>query len=218
MRKQINTVTLVLAVLTLLAFQSCKEDTSPPTITIVGSHDTTIAKNTVYVDPGATAEDDKDESVYVISDFSSTNPDESITGAYNILYKAQDRNANMATDTRIVNVTLTGASLANNYAVVDTSQIDTLAYSSSFTQNILDEFQIYINNLMNFFSGSTYANVKANTITIPLQRPNGTFSQYKVSGSGTINEVPPNIIIDIHYSVEDTTGAPTLYRHAVFVY
>lgn len=218
MRRTINAIAIILMTLSFLTLQSCKEDTTPPTITINGSHDTTIAKNTVYVDPGATAEDDKDESVYVISDFSASNPDETVTGAYTILYKAQDRNANMATDTRTVNVTLTGASLANNYAVVDTSQIDTIAYSSSFTQNILNDFQVYINNLMNFFSGSTYANIKANTVTIPLQRPNGTFSQYKVSGSGTINEVPPNIILDIYYTVEDTTGAPTLYRHAVFVY
>lgn len=215
-----NTVATVLIALSFITFQACKEDTTPPKITIIGSTDTTIAKNTVYVDPGATADDDKDESVYVVSDFSNQNPDETATGAYTILYKAQDRNANMATATRLVNVTLTGAMLANNYAVDDTSQVDTIAYSSSFTQNILNPFQVYINGLMNnFFTGNTYANVKANTITIPAQLQDGGFSRYLITGSGTIAEIPPNIRLDVIYTVDDTTaGVPTLNRHAVFFY
>lgn len=201
--------------------QSCKEDTTPPTITLIGSPDTIIAKNSIYIDPGATADDNKDDAVYVISDYSPSNPDETVTMPYTITYKAQDRNANMATATRTVNVTWTGSSLAYNYAVVDTSQMDTIAYASTVTPDILNTFRVYIGNLMNgtLFVSSTYADLKANSVTIPTQRPDGLFSPYIVSGSGTIADVPPNIIWDIHYTVQDTTGTlPTLHRHAVLVY
>lgn len=223
MRKKINAVAIALFALSFLAIQSCKEDTTPPKITINGSKDTTIAKNTVYVDLGATAEDDKDESVYVIDNFGPSNPDETIIGTYQILYKAQDRNANMASETRTVNVTLTSASLANNYSVTDTAHyVDTLAYSSNIIPNAQNQFQVYINGLYNAnFSGGTYADVKGNTITIPAQTLDAASgsTQYIVSGSGIISEVSPNIFIDLHYTVDDTTaGVPTLLRHAVFVY
>ena len=84
-----NTVATVLIALSFITFQACKEDTTPPKITIIGSTDTTIAKNTVYVDPGATADDDKDESVYVVSDFSNQNPDDK----YNIIVLVNEGSA-----------------------------------------------------------------------------------------------------------------------------
>ena len=221
MRNKINTVAIILTALSFLLIQSCKEDTTPPKITIIGSADTTIAKNTVYVDPGATAEDDKDETVYVITNFSASNPDETVPGDYIILYKAQDRNANMASATRIVSVTRTGSSIAYTYAVTDTSQFDTLYYSSSVTANIINPFQVYISNLENSssFSGNAYANLKGNTITIPSQRPDGPFSQYIVSGTGTISEITPNIIWDLRYTILDTTNLPFVeQRHAAFIF
>jgi hypothetical protein len=221
MRNKIKTVAIVLAAFSFLLIQSCKEDTSPPKITIIGSLDTTIAKNTIYIDPGATAEDDKDESVYVITNFSASNPDETITGDYTILYKAQDRNANSTSATRIVSVTRTGPSVAYTYSVTDTSQFDTLYYSSDVTANIINPFQIYISNLAQStsFSGDAYANLKGNTIIIPSQRPDGPFSQYIVSGTGTISEITPNIIWDLHYMILDTTNLSySEPRHAAFIF
>jgi hypothetical protein len=223
MRNYLNAFAVVLIALSFAMFQSCKEDTTPPKITIIGSTDTIIAKNSVYVDPGATAEDDKDDEVYVITNFSTTNPDETVPMAYTILYKAQDRNANMATATRTVNVTYTGANLVANYAVTDTAAyIDTLAYSCNITPNALNQFQVYFNGLYNGnLSGQTYADLKANSITIPSQTMDASSgsTRYIISGSGTISEINPNIFIDLIYTVDDTTtGVPTQLRHAVMMY
>ena len=222
MKKTLSIVLTALAVISFFAFEGCKEDSTAPKITIIGSKDTTIARNSVYIDPGATADDDKDASVYVISDFNEDNPDEGVPAIYTILYKAQDRNANLATDTRLVSVTFVGNAVAYTYSVTDTFPgVDTLAYSANVISNILNPYQVYISNLFNAnaFSGSAYANLKGNTVTIPSQRPDGPFSQYIVSGSGIIMEVQQNIIWDLFYTIQDTANAAaTQNRHAVFLY
>src|SRR5688572_9295254 len=87
---------------------SCKEDGTPPKVTITGDTHVITPKGVAYFDAHATATDDKDESVYVISDFSAVNPkhpNTDIAGDYLITYTAQDRAGNIATATRRVSVT-----------------------------------------------------------------------------------------------------------------
>lgn len=205
----------------IVTIQSCKEDTTPPKITIIGDKEIIIAKGSTYADLGATADDDKDESVNIVSDYGATNPDMNTAGAYTITYTAQDRNANIATAERKVYVTWTGIQVAFTYSVTDTSLIDTLSYQSIVSYTIQNFFRAYISNLENGsqFSGSVSIDLKGNSFTIPSQRPDGPFSQYIVSGSGTITSVPPNIVWDVHYVVTDTIPpTSTLARHAIFFY
>src|SRR6266550_2750214 len=96
MKKNFFSVLSVSMMFCLMTFQSCKEDTTAPNITVNGSKEIVIAKGAAYTDAGATADDNKDDAVYVLSDYSTTNPDMTTAGAYTITYTAQDRNGNIA--------------------------------------------------------------------------------------------------------------------------
>ena len=221
MKKIFFSVILTGIIFCFMIFQSCKEDTTPPNITITGSAEITIAKGASYTDEGATADDNKDNAVYVVSDYSATNPDMNTAGAYTITYTAQDRNANISKAERKVYVTWTGAQLAYNYTVTDTCINDTMqntSYTSTAASVFGQPFETKFDNLMNFFSGNTYMSMKGAAITIPTQGPTGAPSQYIVSGTGTISSIPPNIIWSINYTVIDTVADTSTYRHAIFIY
>jgi len=78
-------------------------DTTPPVITLNGLSSVDVIKGMSYIDAEATAIDDKDGSVSVIttgiSDFNNM-----IIGTYIITYTATDLSNNVSTITRIVNV------------------------------------------------------------------------------------------------------------------
>ena len=221
MKKLSYTVLSLLAMFSFITFQSCKEDKTPPEISVIGSTDTIIPVGTPYTDPGATATDDKDDAVYVISDYRANNPDINVPNIYTITYKAQDRNANSSVATRKVSVTWVGSLLAFTYSVnSDTlAYVDTLQYSSTVILDPINMYHIYASNLWNYFTGNTSIYLKGNTITIPSQFPDGPFTQYSISGSGIITYVSPNINWDLHYDIKDTTtGVPVKHRHAAFIY
>ena len=76
-------------------------DTTAPIITIVGGSPLTIAIGSTYVDQGATAQDDVDQTVEVTT---SGNVDTAVLGSYTLTYTATDTAGNEATATRVVNV------------------------------------------------------------------------------------------------------------------
>ena len=76
-------------------------DTTAPVISIVGSNPLTINTGTVYTDLGATATDDVDGTISVIT---TGVVNTSIVGTYMITYTATDLSGNIATATRTVNV------------------------------------------------------------------------------------------------------------------
>src|SRR5689334_15982525 len=81
----------------------CKEDSTPPKVTITGDEHVRTQKGIAYFDDGATATDDEDESVYVISDYSAVNPknpNTDVADDYLVTYTAQDRAGNIATAMR----------------------------------------------------------------------------------------------------------------------
>jgi len=77
------------------------EDTVGPIITITGANPLQVAINTTFIDPGATAIDNVDGSVPVIS---SGSVDTSTIGSYDITYTSSDNSGNTSTAIRIVNV------------------------------------------------------------------------------------------------------------------
>src|SRR6185436_12231463 len=104
-----------------LALTGCEDD-SPPSITLNGDAHTIHPLGAAYSDAGATASDNKDESVYVISDYSAVNPkhpNTDIAGDYDITYTAQGRAGNISTAIRTVSVTYTMWHLYHNYNVTD---------------------------------------------------------------------------------------------------
>ncbi len=78
-------------------------DCVPPILTILGTIDTTIALNAVWVDPGATALDAFDGDLTLAIVASGTVNTQRI-GEYDITYDVQDSHGNMASSTRKVSV------------------------------------------------------------------------------------------------------------------
>ncbi len=78
---------------------STPADTAPPVITINGDNPTNITAGDTYTDAGATALDDTDGTVPVLT---SGTVDTITAGTYTITYKASDSSGNVATATRTV--------------------------------------------------------------------------------------------------------------------
>ena len=80
---------------------SSNNDTTPPVITVTGINPIDVTKNTLYTDEGASALDDVDGVIAVVT---TGSVDTSILGAYVLTYTATDFSGNIDTKTRIVNV------------------------------------------------------------------------------------------------------------------
>ena len=76
-------------------------DTTPPIITLKGNPTVTIVQGTTYIDAGATAKDNIDGTVQVVTTGSVNS---SKVGTYIITYTATDKTGNRATKKRTVNV------------------------------------------------------------------------------------------------------------------
>lgn len=222
--KKLAYLTTMLFGVSALFLTGCKEDDTAPEITLIGDAHVMHPKGYPYADAGATATDNKDESVYVISDVSYYNPkhpDYDIADDYTITYTAQDRSGNISTATRIVSVTYTTWQLSHNYNVTDICLSDTLlstSYVSSANPDTSSDYRTHFSNLMNFFTGDTYMDPVGKNISILKQKPDGASTPFTIEGSGTVSDSAGVVTIDIYYTFKDETNTlPTLNRHAIFV-
>ncbi len=78
-----------------------KKDTTPPVLTLKGNAEMTVTQGDSFVDPGATAYDDRDGKVAVRV---SGSVDTSRTGTYTLKYSATDKSGNTAYAVRTVKV------------------------------------------------------------------------------------------------------------------
>ena len=95
---------IVMLLVSVLALSTqCKKeeeeepDTTPPVITMLGNNPLMVDKGTTFVDPGATATDDKDGD---ISDKikAEDNVDTSVEGTYYVKYNVSDAAGNKAAE------------------------------------------------------------------------------------------------------------------------
>lgn len=89
------------AAFTILLCCGCSRDRTPPVIELVGDESIEIAWSSAYADPGASAIDDVDGPVEVIT---SGEIDLTTPGVYVLTYTATDSADNVATATRTVSV------------------------------------------------------------------------------------------------------------------
>jgi triacylglycerol esterase/lipase EstA (alpha/beta hydrolase family) len=123
-------------------------DTVAPVITILGDNPVNVVQGTTYTDPGATATDDIDGDVEVVS---SGAVDTGIVGNYVINYTAQDASGNVANAHRNVNVTPVQTTISG--IVVDESNAGVSVTVSSIngeqlaisTTNAAGRFTIAVN-------------------------------------------------------------------------
>lgn len=186
---------LIGAALTLGIVGGCKkDDTTPPTITLTGSNPFSLALNSNYVDPGATASDDEDGDGLTVSvDASDINKD--LVGSYTVAYSATDAAGNEGTATRTVNVAnqLTTSAWTGTYScVITTSGQPPYNYTDA---NVISTT---LNNGLAWNKFGDYSNATAKlsmivnsggSVTIPTQSFNcGTPAVLrKFTGSGISN-------------------------------
>ncbi len=149
-------VLIILGLVVLVLF-SCNnsKDTTAPVITLKGSSDTTIALNSTWTDPGATAFDDEDGNVPV-SASGVVNKD--LVGTYTITYQASDAAGNISIKTRTVRVRNMADIWEGEYSVTDNGGGIEYTYtdyiSVSQTQNTyvnVNKFRNYINGTLEFY-------------------------------------------------------------------
>ncbi len=92
-------------IILLFLLLACKEDNTPPEITILGDNPKTYCINPEqpYADPGATALDDEDGDITANINTSS-DVNETVPGTYYVTYTAKDKAGNSMTAKREVKV------------------------------------------------------------------------------------------------------------------
>jgi hypothetical protein len=227
MKKQLSLAAAVLFTAGAIFMTGCKkDDTTPPTITLKGNNPMTVSLNSsAPADPGATANDDKDGDISssVTSDWSSTNPNVNVAGAYTITYSVSDAAGNNTTETRTVNVVNDAASWAGTYLkanIIDSTFGDAqhtnftglytwthdLVITASTTVNnqlIIDPFLDYINIAA---SEKIKGTVAGTALTIGSQTAHGIGSNnhdHTFQGAGSVLATTPMLKLRLVTSDHD---------------
>lgn len=109
-------------------------DTTPPVITLNGNDTEVVIKNSVYTDAGATAFDNVDGVIGVVT---TGTADTATVGTYTITYSATDTAGNPATKTRII-VVDDGAKLHHPSSVFVSGKYAYVVSSDSNSLEIID--------------------------------------------------------------------------------
>lgn len=136
--KKTKLTAIALAIVATFLFSSCEQDGSAPVITLNGSQYQTHYKGNVYVDPGATAIDDKDGDVSSKITVSGTVG--TVPGNYTRTYTVTDMAGNMASKDRYVTVKYGNTTIAGTYSIVETapSISGTETYTGTVTASTSD--------------------------------------------------------------------------------
>ncbi|MFM2135174.1 MAG: hypothetical protein RL021_574, partial [Bacteroidota bacterium] len=94
---------------------------------------------------------------------------------------------------------------------------DPSSYTSVAISSVGNPYRVLFTNLGGVFSGNTYADIVADEMTIPLQTPNGTGSDFEVSGSGYIEQTGSTVRWVIQYTVREISTNTVTNCTAYFV-
>ena len=149
--KKIN-ILLILGLVALVMFSCINDkDTTPPVITLNGPSDATIALNTQWTDPGATAIDDEDGNV-PINVSGVVNKD--LVGVYTITYQASDAAGNISTKTRTVRVRNMADIWEGDYSVTDNSGGVEYTYTDHISVSQTQNNYVNVNKFRNYINGT----------------------------------------------------------------
>ena len=175
-----------------------------PTLTVNGSNPDTVEVGSTYTDAGATATNSYGTEITVDTDLSAVNTSE--VGSFQITYTASNEHGTV-TATRDVEVVMGQSGWLGSWTV--TNDCDMLQFPLAADPSIsagVNENEIVIDNMFTFIGGTATGTIDGQTITIPQQTINIQFGDIIFQGSGTINNIGTQIIID--YAYENTT--PTI--------
>jgi len=200
-------LTVILVAVMLI---SCKkQDTTAPVLTLKGAASIDVVLGTAYVDPGATATDNKDGDL--TSAIKVNNPvDTLLEGNYQVTYSASDAAGNVGSISRQVHVKNSLDSYAGSYNATDDRTSDGII-DSIWTEAI--SASPTVNNQLIFAHFASYAgctlkiNINNGIVSYPDPQTfqfgvsphqiNKTFSA--ITGTATSN------LITVHYHEADST-------------
>lgn len=171
---------------------SCSEsDDLPPIITLSGSDTVTSVLNEIYIDAGATANDDTDgdisSKIYI-----ENMVNENLVGWYNVTYKAVDQAGNEATPVvRAVFVYNEGWPYIGNYNLSE-KQIWPIQQECQYLVYV--HFDSTVNYGMTFndincqFGQDLYFNIEDTLAVAPFQIIEDSLASMSIQGSGLIND------------------------------
>ncbi|HQV00405.1 MAG TPA: DUF5011 domain-containing protein, partial [Bacteroidia bacterium] len=114
MKKQIFALSALVMLGSTLFIGCSEDDTTAPSITILGNNPTVSLKDVTYTDAGATANDDKDGDI-TASIVTTNGVNKNVAGSYVVSYSVADKAGNTAAEDRDVYV----VDLNGTYNVVD---------------------------------------------------------------------------------------------------
>jgi hypothetical protein len=164
MKKQFLSITATILTASALVFTGCsKDDVTEPEVTLNGGNQTVSLEST-YVDPGATAKDNKDGD---LTPTVSGTVDTKHAGTYTLTYSATDAAGNTGSASRTVVVKNDAEGLAGLYDCKITGAStypQTITASSTKNGRIhFSKFGNYVNNI------DIYCDVKGTDIYLPSQ-------------------------------------------------
>lgn len=207
MKKNITILSALTLLTCSLTFTSCKkDDITPPVVTMTGG-DQTVSLQGTFLDPGATAHDNKDGALSVTT---TGAVDVNHTGVYQVTYSATDVAGNTGTAVRNVTVVNDLDAMTGLYSCTINpgayTYTQTIKASSTLNKRIMfGKFGDYAGNT------GIFADVNNTGTTSPVALPSQTAIQVGTpptdrTFSGTGSRVSATVF---NLSYTETTPAPS---------
>lgn len=197
---------IAIATIGAFVFASCTtEDADAPAITLIGDQNMTIALNSTFTDPGATALDEKDGDL--TSQITKTGTvNVNLAGTYTITYTVSDAAGNTGTKTRTVIVVNEKASWNGSYNVADVVGSGTPSnYTDNITASSTVNNRVWVTKFAFYTNGAVYFDfTSATAATIPVQLVNCGNPAADRTFSGNTTSVTANQLVFSY--TESTNG------------
>ncbi len=179
---------------------SCKKkDTTPPLVTLNGDAIVYVSLNSAFIDPGATAYDDKDGVIPVSVD---NTVDVNFAGTYYVNYNANDAAGNGGDAVRTVIVSndadhYLGTWFGTTIQGTDTSHFYPVLSTSTQLNN-----RIWLVCYATATNATVYADLRYDTIMLPHQliEAGSPFQTHAYTGSGFIKTISDTLEFEINYT------------------
>ncbi len=220
MKKLVFVFVSIVLIAGISTFTGCKkENTQPPTVTLIGDAVITTPLNAPFTDPGATAIAEDGTNLEVrVSCTPSFNND--VAGTYTFTYTATDADGNTGQATRTVIVENQAKDFVGSYNATDDGISASWHYgwAETITASPTINNRVFFSKFGFFTNCSPYIDINAahTSCVLPLQ----TFScgepaeTRSFSATGTITQNP--LVITLNYT--KVTGSPAVTTTGIGVF
>lgn len=191
---------IIIFLFAIVLMSACgKKDTTFPEISLKGDALMMVTLNSPYTDAGATAIDETDGEITVETEGVV---DTNFAGNYYITYTAMDAAGNEAEATRTIVVRNEAEIYNGNYNTLSVNGTDTTYYAATTTISSTLNRRIWLVGYSDMANAVVYADLRHDTITVPVQMVNaGTpLLLHSFSGSGFIKTISDHTVFEISFT------------------